>query len=273
MMAIKGRYAWKSYESTARETHAWSFLDKLILLLVGAACAFLILAVTQCGGERTQIYQETLPSFVGMNEDEAISYLTKKGWPFEVTYQAGDPEQKSKVISQDPEAGFFIDGSTTIFLKICKLKEWGMPQLTGMNREQALALLSQLGLEAQIGEVETQKKEENGVVLAQQPPPGTKVEEGERITITLGKYVQSKVIEETYVTCPACGGSGKINAQIHMARMVPCPQCGGKGYVELPYEGFITCPSCNGARIYTVFDAIDNWITCKKCGGSGRVRR
>src|SRR4051812_26180244 len=76
---------------------------------------------------------------------------------------------------------------------------------------------------------------------------------------------QATVRVPTSVVCEACSGSGAESG----TQPVTCPTCGGMGKVRAQ-QGFFTiertCPGCHGAG-RVIKDP------CKACGGSGRARR
>src|SRR5205823_3728251 len=79
------------------------------------------------------------------------------------------------------------------------------------------------------------------------------------------KGKQTTVRVPTLVGCEACKGSGAEGG----SKPVTCPTCGGNGRVRAQ-QGFFTiertCPSCHGGG-----RVIDN--PCRSCGGQGRIRK
>jgi molecular chaperone DnaJ len=79
------------------------------------------------------------------------------------------------------------------------------------------------------------------------------------------KGKQTTVRVPTLVACESCKGSGAEGG----SKPVTCPTCGGNGRVRAQ-QGFFTiertCPSCHGGG-----RVIDN--PCRSCGGQGRIRK
>lgn len=77
--------------------------------------------------------------------------------------------------------------------------------------------------------------------------------------------IQKTINVPTAVACNVCNGSGAENG----AEPVTCPTCGGMGKVRAQ-QGFFTvertCPTCNG-----IGQMIKN--PCKACAGAGRIEK
>jgi|GEM_PF-5839874 len=124
-----------------------------------------------------------------------------------------------------------------------------VPHVEGLSLEEAEARLEETGLD--VGEISSEEREdaEPGTVLSSSPPPGSSLERGSAVDLTMasGKIESGEVAGR--VTCPTCFGRGYIT----------CPKCHGQVY--LPGGGI--CDLCHGKRE----------IVCPTCGGTGYVNK
>lgn len=130
----------------------------------------------------------TVPSVVGLSQEEAEGQLTGAGFNVEVTTQPDDAEQGT-VISQDPTGGTEAERGDTVVIVVSEgASEQEMPDVTGENGDDAEAFLeSEYGLDVtQVDETEP-CAEPPGIVCRQEPAPGTPVAEGDSATL----YVQA----------------------------------------------------------------------------------
>lgn len=108
-----------------------------------------------------------LPNFVGMTKEEAQKEADKIKVKLEFEEEFSADVEKGKVISQDPEfkENSKIKEKSTVKLKISKGTELvKVPKVTGMEKEEAIKTLEDLGLKVEIKE-ETSKKVEEGYVI------------------------------------------------------------------------------------------------------------
>ena len=78
------------------------------------------------------------------------------------------------------------DRGEAVSVVVCKNEaEHVMPTLTGMNQEQALRTLSQMGLGTPM--IVEEETAEEGLVVRQYPESGATVSTGDPVTITVGK--------------------------------------------------------------------------------------
>jgi beta-lactam-binding protein with PASTA domain len=91
-----------------------------------------------------------------------------------------------KVISSDPPEGQTLDRGKTVTLTVSKGPQGvSVPSLVGATQDDATAQLQQLGLQADTTEQESDKPA--GTVLEQDPAPGTKVDKGATVKLTVAK--------------------------------------------------------------------------------------
>ena len=131
----------------------------------------------------------TVPSVVGMTQEEAEATLAEAGFAVAVNTEPSE-EEAGIVIAQDPEGGSEYEEGATVTILVSEGPEaQEMPDVTGENGDEAEAFLeSELGLA--VTQVDADPADcgavPPGTVCAQDPAPGTPVEEGDEATL----YVQ-----------------------------------------------------------------------------------
>lgn len=139
-----------------------------------------------------------MPNLVEETETDAKATLDKLNLKnYDVKYEFSDDIEKGKVISTNPEKDEEITEDTAITITVSKgkeIKKQTVPQLIGMGRDEAVSVLTKLNLGYDVKKKETNIKEEDGKVIASSHPNGTDVVEGTTITITIGEYVEEKIV-------------------------------------------------------------------------------
>ncbi len=135
-----------------------------------------------------------MPKVAGMKYDEAENVLKKLNLKVEKVDEKSQKIEEGIVISQEKHEGEQIKVGDTV--KINVSSGTGIPKVVvigvvGKNNEDAKSVLTNLGLEVNIEEQEDESKSE-GIVLKQSIEPGTTVEEGTAITITVNKIAKTK---------------------------------------------------------------------------------
>ena len=128
-----------------------------------------------------------LPNFVGMTKEEAQKEADKIKVKLEFEEEFSADVEKGKVISQDPEfkENSKIKEKSTVKLKISKGTELvKVPKVTGIEKEEAIKTLEDLGLKVEIKE-ETSKKVEEGYVINQDIAENKEINAGDTVTITV----------------------------------------------------------------------------------------
>jgi beta-lactam-binding protein with PASTA domain len=269
-------------EDSGREKHQKSYTKPLIitcivlLLVVGAA------VTTWAVVGRDNAKKITVPELVGLSESDAFAVLSVKGLACEVAYEETEEDQEGLVLGQDPQPGTSLEELTTITITVGRAhsRSITMPGLVGMSREEALARLQVLGFNPEFIDIETQVANENGVIISQEPVEGTILTSQIGIKLGVGKYVEQVAADEpsapvaTYVTCPTCGGTGKVNHPIHSIRLEDCTNCiNGTVYENVDGQVFThPCSVCGGRGSFEIEVEIPNEVPCDTCGGSGKVQ-
>jgi serine/threonine-protein kinase len=126
---------------------------------------------------------ETTPEYVGKTLKEVESALApgmrlgNKAW-----IQHSTP--RDQIIAQDPPAGRALHAGEPVHLLLSKGPTQSiltMPSIVGLSVEDAMALLSPMGVQVLANRIDNPNAEPNRV-LAQSPAPGTLLQEGQAIT-------------------------------------------------------------------------------------------
>ena len=134
--------------------------------------------------------------------DYEINYikdlLTQKGLEWNITEQYSENIKSGYLISQYPERDTEVTKGTIIELTISKgpeVKLVSVSNYLGQNVDSAKSDLEALGLTVILQEQATDNESENGVVLKQSIKSGSKISEGNEITLTYGKYTAPSNID------------------------------------------------------------------------------
>jgi beta-lactam-binding protein with PASTA domain/tRNA A-37 threonylcarbamoyl transferase component Bud32 len=132
----------------------------------------------------TGVPQATVPNVVGMDYGAAVDELNK------VNLQAQrknvfSEKPPGQVVAQDPEARKTVDEGTTVLLSVSKgTKTVAVPDVLQQTQDSATAELQAAGFEVQVVQAPSDSTPE-GLVSAQSPDPGTQVDKGSIVTITV----------------------------------------------------------------------------------------
>ncbi|MFD3517289.1 Stk1 family PASTA domain-containing Ser/Thr kinase [Streptomyces sp. NPDC058657] len=91
------------------------------------------------------------------------------------------------VISTDPRAGTGRSPDTAVALVVSKGSPVDVPEVTGRSVEEATRVLEDLGLKADVAPGQVNSPAPAGTVGRQSVPPGTRLGEDERVTLTVSK--------------------------------------------------------------------------------------
>ena len=167
-------------EDDDRRSLGW--LVALALLVVGLVVAGILLWPRLFPSAPEEV---AVPDVVGRQEAAASRLLGEEGFSVESEFETSD-RPAGRVIDQDPSGDSFVDpGSTVLITVSAGLPEVAVPDVGGFFRDQAVATLEGAGLE-----VDVQRRssdEDRNLVLEQQPPPGTQVEDGSSVTIIVSE--------------------------------------------------------------------------------------
>ncbi len=126
-----------------------------------------------------------VPDVTGKTKADAQRILEQAGFKVKAVEAFSDAVAKGMVISQDPSPGVSLDAGGTVTITVSKGPEQvTVPDVTDMTEEDAISTLEGLGL---IVDAEYVVSPDVGIVLNQDPLPGTKVNKGSTVRLTIGR--------------------------------------------------------------------------------------
>ncbi len=147
-----------------------------------------------------------VPDVTGQEEAVAVSLLERKGFSVVKKEDSSDTVDEGNVISQDPQGGESVPADSTITITISTgAAAIPMPDLTGMQRDAAVAKLGELGLT--VGTVEeVYSSSEQGTVVTQSVAANTEVQNGTSVDLQVSKGEEATPTTysyDGYITSPA----------------------------------------------------------------------
>ncbi|HWT93702.1 MAG TPA: PASTA domain-containing protein [Solirubrobacteraceae bacterium] len=140
--------------------------------------------VISSGPEQVQV-----PDLTGQEVADARETLEAAGLTAEVTREESEDEEPGTVLRQTPRAGSTVDAGSAVALVVAEEPEQvEVPDVTGRDATEASSALAAAGLEANVEEVDVDRPSQDGVVQRQNPRPGTRLDRGRRVTITVGSF-------------------------------------------------------------------------------------
>jgi len=174
----------QQYEPPSRSRPVWPWL-----LGVGAVVALLAGGWFLYDSIQSQLKDaETIavPYVVGLQQAQAVNLITEKDLIPRVRRVSNSDVEEGFVFAQNPTEGTRVDKETVILIDVSSGKpEVTIPSVVGQSVEDAVAELTQAGLNAQVVEVNSDKDE--GTVTAQSPSAGTVVVEGTQVRINVSR--------------------------------------------------------------------------------------
>jgi len=128
-----------------------------------------------------------VPVLVGSQRRLAVQQIRGRGLAPSVSEEESD-SPAGLVISQSPSAGSEVEAGSTVSITVSAGKEQAkVPNVIGKLRSEAVEAVREAGLSPTIEEEETEVAGKVGRALDQFPPPGSELEPGDTVTITVGK--------------------------------------------------------------------------------------
>ena len=139
-----------------------------------------------------------VPVLVGAQREVAVQRLRSRGLEAGISEEES-PEPKGRVIQQSPDAGSRVEPGSAVAIVVSSGEEEEqarVPNVIGKLRREAVEAIRAAGLQPSVEEEETSVSSQAGRVTDQFPPPGSELEPGETVTITVGKAAAEAVEEE-----------------------------------------------------------------------------
>jgi beta-lactam-binding protein with PASTA domain len=144
----------------------------------------------------------TIPSVLGQSQEAARSQLENLGLIVNVDTTDSD-EPAGTVIDQDPVAGTEVSRNDRVTIIVSTgAGSVIVPSVLGQPRDTAADILRSRGLSVDVVEQDTENSSDDGRVLDQAPPSGTRVRQGDLVTIYVGNFVSPEPTTTTTTTEP-----------------------------------------------------------------------
>ena len=186
---LKLKFAYKEeYNADVEEGHVIS-QDPQYINNYSVKEGSTVTVVISKGMEQTKV-----PKVIGMEYSKAESALNEAGLEVEKVEETSQKVEAGYVISQEIDANTEVQKGTKIKIHVSTgtgIKKVTVTSVIGKSSEEAKKILTDLKLEVNVVEDEDTSKSD-GVVLKQSVDPGTSVEEGSAITITVNKIEKNK---------------------------------------------------------------------------------
>ncbi len=138
-----------------------------------------------------------VPVLVGSQRRLAVQQVRGRGLTPSVSEEE-DSAPAGEVISQSPSAGTEVERGSTVAVVVSSGEEQAsVPNVIGKLRRDAVEAIRTAGLTPSVEEEETVVAGKAGRVLDQFPPPGSELEPGDTVTITVGVPAAEPSEEET----------------------------------------------------------------------------
>ena len=132
------------------------------------------------------VRQVEVPNVEGMKLKEAIAALEAEGLTIgEVTRIESETADPNTVLDQDPAAGTEVDVNSKVELEVASAPTVLVPDVINQTEESAVAELERVGLSVEINTAPSETEE--GLVVQQEPAPGTEVEPGATVVILVSE--------------------------------------------------------------------------------------
>jgi len=155
----------------------WAWLLGLLLV-----AALIVGAILLLGGSK----KVTVPDVVGASQAAAEKALRDKGFSTDSTFETSQRHQ-GEVIGQDPPGGSQAKKGSTVHLTVSGGPgQASVPSVVGLGRAAAAKKLTNAGFRVTESEQFDDKVAKNHVIDTQ-PPPGTPLDKGSRVTLIVSK--------------------------------------------------------------------------------------
>jgi len=175
------------YEQPRRGRPVWPWLLVLLLLLAAALTGWFV--YQQVRDELADAGTVGVPYLIDLRETQAVGQVLDAGLEPNVIREANADVEAGFVFSQNPTFGAKADPGDTVDIHVSTgPPQTEVPDVTGQNRDEAVAALARADLDAKIVEVYSAK--DPGTVTGQNPRAGEKVEVGTRVQINVSRGVR-----------------------------------------------------------------------------------
>ena len=147
--------------------------------------------------------QGLVPDVVGKTEQDARAALEGAGFRVTVVPKEDESADPGTVLAQDPAKGATAPRSSSVTITVAReASQVAVPDVVGATQNTATETLSGDGLKVVVEEAPADSPDGDGVVQAQSPESGGKVDRGSTVTITVGVFDPDLNPDPTTTTPP-----------------------------------------------------------------------
>jgi len=141
-----------------------------------------------------------VPNEIGQPYENAASALQGAGF-FVLRKDVESDQPKGVVTNQSPEPGGQVPVGSKVTLEVSNgPKTVPVPDVTGLDQDQARTALEDSGFKVKVKETEVFDATQNGIVIDQNPPAGSDAKPGSKVVITVGRFNQQTTDTTTPTT-------------------------------------------------------------------------
>ena len=167
-----------------KRRRSWPWL--LALVAVAAIGAGAYFGYTKLQARLDANAPAIVPFVEGLRKEQAVPKIQDAQLTPDVKYAADQKVPPDYVISQDPPAGEKTTKGNSVRIRVSTgLPKATVPEVRNIKESDAIAALRNARLEPQVFEIESTKPA--GLVMAQDPKPGTKVAQRTRVRINVSR--------------------------------------------------------------------------------------
>ncbi|MFF2389743.1 transglycosylase domain-containing protein [Agromyces sp. NPDC058104] len=130
--------------------------------------------------------QVAVPNVLGLAPEAAQKALQQAGFGWTMDGEVDAAQPKGTIGAQSPSGT--AGRGAIISLKTSRGNLTGVPDVSGMQADQAEATLGAAGFRVDRKEEDTDDESMNGLVLSQSPGPGENAKPGQKVTIVIGRF-------------------------------------------------------------------------------------
>lgn len=171
----------------------WPWLVLLLLLVAGGiAAAYLLTRDDDSGAQAPSTVvvtrgptQVDVPRVVGLSVDDAVTRLASSGLKSSLV-RVASRRPNGRVLRQEPSPGTRVDRGGSVVLTVSRGRVGvPVPRVTGLTEAAATARLDTLGFKVSVSRIQSNRPK--GIVISQEPRPGTRVPRGSVVGINVSR--------------------------------------------------------------------------------------
>jgi len=167
------------YEPPRKRRPIWPWLLAVLLVVAAVLAGFVAYQAIE---DQLESELVAVPNLVGLEEFLAVNRLRERDLEPDVNRVRDEEVPKGRVISQDPEPGNRVARDNRVVLRVSLgPPTTTVPDVRGRRATDAVAILKDAGLEANV--VNVPSREPEGTIVAQAPPPDRTVRRGTEVRI------------------------------------------------------------------------------------------